>query len=101
MRIRLAPQARTDLDEIWLYVARQTGVAQIATRHVESIARGFGLLAKFPMIGRSLDSSNRPTVRTLVVRKYIVFYRPVDGEIRILRVIHAARDAYAVFAEEQ
>jgi plasmid stabilization system protein ParE len=101
MRIRLAPQARTDLDEIWLYVARKSGNPEIATRHLESIARGFSLLAKFPLIGRNLDTSNRQNVRTLAVRNYIVFYRPADGEIRILRIIHVARDAYAVFAEEQ
>jgi plasmid stabilization system protein ParE len=101
MRIRLAPQARIDLDEIWLYIARKSGKQEIATRHIESIARGFGLLAKFPSIGRSLETSKRPDIRTLAVRKYIVFYRPADSEIRILRIIHAARDAYAVFAEEQ
>jgi plasmid stabilization system protein ParE len=100
MRIRLAPQAQTDLDEIWLYVASNSGSPETATRHIDSIARGFGLLAKFPLIGRSLETSKRPSVRTLAIRKYIVFYRPADGEIRILRIIHAARDAYAVFAEE-
>ncbi|MGC9223640.1 MAG: type II toxin-antitoxin system RelE/ParE family toxin [Terracidiphilus sp.] len=101
MRIRLAPQARTDLDEIWLYVARKSGNTETATRHIESIARGFGLLVKFPLIGRSLEARKNPNVRTLTVRKYIVFYRPADGEIRILRIIHAARDAYAVFAGER
>lgn len=101
MRIRLAPQARADLDEIWLYIANKSGNHEISTRHIESIARGFGLLARFPFIGRSLQASRRPNIRTLAVRKYIVFYRPGDGEIRILRIIHAARDAYAVFAEEQ
>ncbi len=101
MRIRLAPQARTDLDEIWLYVACKSGNPEIATHHVESVARGFRLLSKFPLIGRSLGTSNRPNFRTLAIRSYIVFYRPADGEIRILRVIHAARDAYAVFAEQR
>ena len=100
MRIRLAPQARTDLDEIWLYVARKSGNPEIATRHVDSIARGFGLLAKFPLMGRSLETSKRPNVRTLAIRKYIVFYRAAESEIRILRIIHAAREAYVVFAEE-
>ncbi len=101
MRLRLAPQARADLDEIWLYVARQSGIPQIATQHVESIVRGFGLLAKYPLIGRSLAASKRPKIRTLTIRNYIVFYQPGDGEVRILRIIHAARDAFAVFAEEQ
>jgi toxin ParE1/3/4 len=101
MRIRLAPQARADLDEIWLYVSHKSGNPEIATRHVESIARGFGLLARFPSIGRSLDVTIRPNIRTLAIRRYIVFYRPADSEIRILRIIHAARDAHAVFAEKQ
>jgi len=54
MRIRLAPQARTDLDEIWLYVARKSDSPETATRHIDSIARGFGVLAKFPFIGKPL-----------------------------------------------
>jgi plasmid stabilization system protein ParE len=101
MRIRLAPQARLDLDDIWLYIARNSGNPQIATRHIESIVRRFGLLAKFPLMGRNLEASKKPNVRTIVMLKYIVFYRPVEGEIRVLRIIHAARDAYSVFAEQQ
>ena len=101
MRIRLAPQALSDLDEIWIYVAQKSGNAEIATRLIGSISRRFELLAKFPYIGRALETSKQPGIRTLVARNYIVFYRPADGEIRILRVIHAARDAYAVFAEER
>jgi toxin ParE1/3/4 len=101
MRIRLAPQARSDLDEIWLYVARKSGSPEIATRQLESITLGFRLLAKFLLIGRSLETGNRPNVRILAVRKYIVFYRSVNTEIRVLRIIHAARDAYAIFAEER
>jgi len=100
MRIRLAPQALSDLDEIWLYVARKSGNPDVATRLINSISRRFELLTKFPFIGRSLETSKHSGVRTLVARNYIVFYRPADTEIRILRVIHAARDAYAVFAEE-
>jgi len=77
-----------------------SGSDKTATRHIESIARGFALLAKFPYIGKNLGVSKPLNVRTLAIRKYIVFYRPAEGEVRILRVIHAARDAYAVFAEE-
>jgi plasmid stabilization system protein ParE len=100
MRIRLAPQARADLDEIWLYIARKSGSDKTATRHIDSIVRGFELLVKFPYIGKTLGVNKPQNVRTLTVRKYIVFYRPAESEVRILRVIHAARDAYAVFAEE-
>jgi plasmid stabilization system protein ParE len=55
MRIRLAPQARADLDAIWLYIARDGGNTNLATRTVGSIADKFALFAKFPHIGKSLE----------------------------------------------
>jgi toxin ParE1/3/4 len=100
MRIRVAPQARADLDEIWLYIARESGNHAIATRVVGSITDKFGLFSKFPNIGRSLESDLRPNVRTFPVNSYVIFYSVRPGEIRILRIIHASRDALAIFAEE-
>jgi toxin ParE1/3/4 len=100
MCIRLAPQARADLDEIWLYIARETGNSEIATRTVASITDKFGLFARFPYLGKELGPGERPDVRTFPVDKYVIFYNPKAGEIRILRIIHASRDAAAVFADE-
>ena len=100
MRIRLAPQARADLDAIWLYVARESSSSAIATRAVGSIADTFGMFAKFPYIGKSLESDLRPNVRTFPVNNHVIFYSVKPGEIRILRIIHASRDAQAVFADE-
>jgi len=100
MRIRLAPQARTDLDEIWLYVARESGSGPIATRLIDSIAGKFMLLAQHPFIGRSLAASQHPNVRSLTAGNYLIFYSPKVDELRILRIIHASRDAFAVFSQE-
>jgi toxin ParE1/3/4 len=99
-RIRLAPQARADLDAIWLYIARESGSTDSATRTVGAIADKFGLFARFPNIGKSLESGLRPNVRTFPVSNHVIFYRVKPGEIRILRIIHASRDAQAVFSEE-
>jgi toxin ParE1/3/4 len=100
MRIRLAPQARADLDAIWLYIARESGSRSVATQLVSSIADKFGMFAKFPYIGKSLESDLRPDVRMFPVNNYLIFYSVKSGEIRVLRIIHASRDAQAVFAEE-
>jgi toxin ParE1/3/4 len=97
MRIRLAPQARADLDSIWLFIARESGNIEIATRTVGSIADKFALFSKFPQIGKSLESEGRPKVRTFPVGNYVIFYSVQPGEIRILRVIHASRDAEGIF----
>lgn len=100
MRIRLAPQARSDLDAIWLYVAREGGSEDAATRVVQSITGKFALFARFPFVGKSLGSERHSDVRTFVVQQHLIFYQPLAAEIRILRVIHASRDALAVFAED-
>ncbi len=99
MKIRVSPQARSDLDEIWLYVAKESGAEDAATRLIEFIAGKFALFCRFPYIGRSLRSERHPEVRTFAVQHYVVFYRPLASEIRILRVIHASRDAFSVFDE--
>ena len=100
MRIRLAPQARTDLDEIWLYIAQETGSDVHATRMIGAISDRFALLARFPFVGKSLEPAQRPNIRSFPVNKYVIFYSTRPGEIRILRVIHASRDAWAVFQDE-
>jgi toxin ParE1/3/4 len=100
MRVRISPQARTDLDSIWLYTARESGSIDTATRIISAITDRFALFAKFPFIGRSLEDNLRPNVRTFPVRQYLIFYSTRPGEVRILRVIHSARDAFAVFADE-
>jgi toxin ParE1/3/4 len=99
MRVRLALQARADLDAIWLHMAREVGSVDSATRLIDSIAEKFKLLARFPSIGKSLPSDLRDNVRTLPVNQYLIFYSPRASEIRILRVLHTSRDAMAVFAE--
>ncbi len=100
MRIRLAPQATADLDAIWLYIAKETASQATATRTIASVTDKFGLIAKFPHLGKSLESEQRPNVRAFPAGNYVIFYSVKPAEIRILRIIHARRDAQAIFAEE-
>ena len=100
MRIRLASQARADLDGIWLYTAQETSSQPSATRLIGSITSKFALLARFPQLGKSLDSLSRPNIRTFPANNYVIFYSQRSAELRILRIIHASRDAMAVFAEQ-
>jgi plasmid stabilization system protein ParE len=73
MRIRLAPQARADLDEIWLYLAHESGNQAIATRVVNTITDSFKLFATFPHVGKSLEEEMHPNVRTFPVNNYLIF----------------------------
>lgn len=100
MRIRLSPVARADLDELWLYIARESGDENTATRAVEAIAAKFALFARFPLIGRRFAETRHAEVRVFPVGRHVVFYRPAEAEIRILRVLHSSRDAFAEFLRQ-
>ena len=100
MRIRLSPQARADLDDLWFYCARETGSAERATRIVTAITDKFALFARFPFIGKSFEWAKRPNIRSFPVSNYVIFYSTHPAEIRILRIIHASLDAWAVFTHE-
>jgi toxin ParE1/3/4 len=99
MRIRLSPQARADLDDVWFYFARESGSEERATR-IGAITDKFALFARFPFIGKSFESAKRPNIRSFPVGNYVIFYSTRSDEIRILRIIHASRDAWAVFTQE-
>jgi toxin ParE1/3/4 len=100
MRVRISPQARADLDELWLYIAKESGSETLATRVVGALADKFALFSKFPFIGRTLESAQRPDVRSFPVDKHIIFYSIKPNEIRILRIIHSSQDAWTVFRGE-
>ena len=100
MRIRLAQQARSDLDAIWLYIAQESGSTDTATRVVSSITQKFALFTRFPFIGKSLEPHARPHVRTFAADHYTIFYSTKADEIRNLRIIHASRDIQSIFGGE-
>ena len=48
---RLLPVVEAELDDIWLYVARESGSVEIANRLIDAITGRFWLLAQHPQIG--------------------------------------------------
>lgn len=97
MSHRVAPRAETDLNEIWLYVARDSGSLEIANRLIDSITDRFFTLARFPHIGRSRDKDFRPGIRSLPVAGYVIVYCVEDEDVLILRVVHGRRQLDDVF----
>lgn len=48
MAHRIAPRAESDLDDIWLYVAKASGSIEIANRLIDTITDRFFVLGRFP-----------------------------------------------------
>ena len=91
-----SPQAGSDLDSIWNYVASEDGSVEIADRLIDSIAERFLLLANYPNIGRRRDDDLRPGLGSFPVGQYIIIYRLRDSDVLILRVLRASRDIQAL-----
>ncbi|MFZ0590435.1 MAG: type II toxin-antitoxin system RelE/ParE family toxin [Bryobacteraceae bacterium] len=65
------PQADSDLDDIWHYIASKSGSFEAADRVIDSIADRLILLASHPNIGRARDEELRPGLRSFPVGEYV------------------------------
>jgi toxin ParE1/3/4 len=93
---RLSPEAEAELDGIWDYIARESGIVEVATRTVENIAERFWLLASYPHMGRRRDHDLRPGLRSLAAEDYVIIHRVLEGGVvLILHVLHGSRDIEA------
>ena len=96
MALRLSAEARDDLDEIWLYLAREATIS-IADRQIDAITARFVLLSTWPLVGRARDDL-RSGLRSFPVGRYSIFYRVRHGEVVVLRVLHGSRDVGSILS---
>lgn len=92
MRLIVSPQAEADLDEIWLFIAKESSSIDLAERVLESLMNRMQTIARHPMIGRRRDAHFGPGVRSFVVGDYVIFYRVVEDGISVLHVIHGRQN---------
>jgi toxin ParE1/3/4 len=76
--------------EIWRFTARRWSKDQ-ADRYYRGFVTAFEALAETPTLGRPCDEI-RPGYRRYNVGAHVVFYFIEDGEVEIVRVLHARRD---------
>lgn len=88
------PLARSDLAEIWDYIADDN--ESRADAFVDLIDHKFQELALQPNMGRSRDELTEG-LRSFPVGKYVIFYRVMPGGVEIIRVLHGSRDLNAIF----
>ena len=91
---RLADAARRDLEDIWDYIAEDNPSA--ADAFIAFLVDKFQLLAGEPEIGRE-RSEIRSGLRSLPVKKYVIFYRVTGNMIEVARVLSGYRDIPTVF----
>lgn len=92
--VRRTVAARRDYAAIWDHVAEHNPAA--ADRLLRAFDRELALLSKFPGAGPARPEI-RAGVRSFPVGEYLLFYRPVEGGIELLRVLHGKRDLRRAF----
>ena len=86
--------ARSDLDEIWFYIAQDDPEA--ADKFMRAVVSRFPLLAAMPEMGRQREEL-AAGLRSFPVGGYIIFYRAMQNGVQITRVLHGARDFPPLF----
>ncbi len=88
-RVLKRPEAESDLDEIWWYIAQDS--PDHADRFLDRLQERFLALADFPKMGISRDDI-QAGLRSQPVGNYLIFYFPLADGIEIVRVLHGSRD---------
>lgn len=86
----LHPEAFSDLDEIWEYIAADS--LDSADRVLEEIYEAIGSLVRFPHQGHVRpDLTSRP-LRFQTVRDYVLAYVPDARPLAVIAILHGRRN---------
>ena len=97
------PRAREDIIEQTLYIAEDNPDA--ADRFLDAVERAFEILADMPEMGnlRQFRHDRLLGIRMWPIHgfeRHLVFYRPVDDGIEVIRVLYGAQDIAAILEDE-
>jgi toxin ParE1/3/4 len=87
-RIEKTARAETDAIEIWLYIARDNPTA--ASDVIYDIECRLRSLAAMPESAEAVPEFGR-RIRRSSVGNYVVYYRPIDDGIEVIRILHGFR----------
>ena len=92
--VAFSPRARQDLLDIGDYIAKDSRAN--ARRFVAKLTEQCGRIGHGPMgyVGRE---DLAPGLRMAALDRYVIFFRVVDGVVRIERVLHGARNLPVIF----
>ena len=101
-KINYSGAAIIDLEQIGDYIAQQLKNPQAALNTVNKIQDAIDKLANFPLIGAPLSSiyEINTDYRFLVCGNYLAFYRLLESEVLIDRILYGRRDYLVILFGE-
>ena len=97
----VSPAADRDLDSIADHLAENAGL-EVALRFLEAADETFAILATQPEMGwksplKAVDLTSVRTFRVKGFEEILIFFRPANPGIEVLRVLHGAQDLSVIF----
>jgi toxin ParE1/3/4 len=89
-QLKLSPLAQYDLSEIWDYTAAQWNSDQAET-YIRRLAQTMALIAAEPQLGQPCPHI-REGYRRFPCGAHIMFYRLMDPDVEIVRILHKSMD---------
>jgi toxin ParE1/3/4 len=87
-RVFTRPRAEADLLDIWRYIAQDSPAT--ADRLLDRIRDTLSRLAAMPLMGQArFDLA--PGLRMFPVGNYLIFFRPAQDGIEVIRILHGKR----------
>jgi toxin ParE1/3/4 len=102
-RVVRTPEAKADLIDVYVFIGQRS--LDAANRSLRAADTTFERLAARPGVNPTYETGYPayPVVRVATVdrfKKYLIFYRPIDDGIEVLRVVHGARDLGRLFRDD-
>jgi toxin ParE1/3/4 len=94
LKIVRTPAAVRDLAAITDYIAADNLTAALG--FYDEIDRLLTMIAQYPEMGEAVDHLS-PGLRRFTLGNYLLFYRHVDEELELIRVLHGARKIEQLF----
>jgi toxin ParE1/3/4 len=92
----LHPDAYTDLEEIWEYIAADN--VDAADRTLEEIYQVIRSLVTFPHQGHSRPDLSTAPLRFQALREYVIAYAPNEDPLMVIAVLHGRRSPRVIAA---
>jgi plasmid stabilization system protein ParE len=92
----LHPEAYTDLDEIWEYIAADS--LDAADRIREEIFEAIRSLVAFPYTGHDRPDLTARPLRFQSLRDYVIAYAPDEKPLAVIAVVHGRRSPRVIAA---
>ena len=91
-KIAILQIAREDIGEIFFYIAGDSPKSALAM--TDKIIDKIDMLAELPFIGKIVQDNElaKQEYRMLNIDSYIAFYKVIDDEVVVYRVLHGMRD---------